>query len=78
MGRGWERAGELSPIRRYARMFSGTGLKGLDGTAWYHPRRNLILVDRHETYAHNDPASASPKNAFLDRLVPFLTRISRR
>jgi pimeloyl-ACP methyl ester carboxylesterase len=140
--RGWERAGELSPIRRYARMFSGTGLKSLDGTAWYHPRRltidsgavaagnanpaqrvldvrathgddlprrlriyafgaslggtrvlgaarvlarqsgiprrNLTLVDRHETYAHNDPAAASPRNAFLDRLVPFLRRISRR
>jgi pimeloyl-ACP methyl ester carboxylesterase len=140
--RGWERAGELTPIRRYARMFSGTGLKSLDGTAWYHPRRltidsgavaagnanaaqevldvrathgddlprnlriyafgaslggtrvldaarvlarqsdiprrNLTLVDRHETYAHNDPNSASPNNDFLDRLVPFLRRISRR
>jgi pimeloyl-ACP methyl ester carboxylesterase len=140
--RGWERAGELTPIRRYARMFAGAGLQGLDGTAWYHPRRltidsgavaagnpnpaqgvldvrathgddlprklriyafgaslggtrvldaarvlarqsgipgrNLTLVDRHATYAHNDPASASPKNAFLARLVPFLARISRR
>ena len=139
--RGWERAGEPSPIRRYARMFSGTALKGLDGTAWYHPRRltidsgavaagnanpaqavldvrathgddlprrlriyafgaslggtrvldaarvlarqsgiprrNLTLVDRHETYAHNDPAAASPRNAFVDRLVPLLGRISR-
>jgi pimeloyl-ACP methyl ester carboxylesterase len=140
--RGWERAGELTPIRRYARMFAGTGLQGLDGTAWYHPRRltidsgavaagnpnpaqdvldvrathgddlprnlriyafgaslggarvldaaralarqsgiprrNLTLVDRHETYAHNDPASASPKNAFLAKLVPFLARLSRK
>jgi pimeloyl-ACP methyl ester carboxylesterase len=140
--RGWDRAGELTPVRRYARMFSGTGLKGVDGTAWYHPRRltidsgavaagndnpaqdvldvrathgddlprrmriyafgaslggtrvldaaralatqsgiprrNLTLVDRHETYAHNDPVSASPRNAFLAKLVPFLARISRR
>ena len=37
--RGWVRAGELTPIRRYATMFAGAGLKGLDGTAWYHPRR---------------------------------------
>lgn len=37
--RGWDRAGELTPIRRYADMFSGTGLDGLDGTAWYHPQR---------------------------------------
>jgi pimeloyl-ACP methyl ester carboxylesterase len=140
--RGWERAGELTPIRRYAQMFSGAGLKSLDGTAWYHPRRltidsgavaagnanpaqdvldvrsthgddlprrmriyafgaslggtrvldaarvlarqsdiprrNLTLVDRHATYSHNDPNSASPRNAFLARLAPFLARISRR
>jgi hypothetical protein len=37
--RGWERAGELTPIRRYATMFSGYPLKSLDGTAWYHPQR---------------------------------------
>jgi hypothetical protein len=42
------------------------------------PRRNLTLVDHHETYAHNDPASASPRNDFLARLVPFLARISRK
>ncbi len=40
--RGWVRAGELTPIRRYARMFSGWRLKGLDGTAWYHPLRLTI------------------------------------
>jgi hypothetical protein len=40
--RGWARAGELTPIRRYARIFSGWGLKSLDGTAWYHPLRLTI------------------------------------
>ena len=40
--RGWTRAGELTPIRRYAKMFAGWGLPGLDGTAWYHPRRLTI------------------------------------
>jgi len=40
--RGWTRAGELTPIRRYAKMFAGWGLPGLDGTAWYHPRRLSI------------------------------------
>jgi hypothetical protein len=139
--RGWERAGELTPIRRYATMFSGWGLKGLDGTAWYHPlrltidsgavaagnpnpgqsvlgvkaihgddlsrrlriyafgaslggtrvltaarilaeqsdipRRRLKLVDRKETYSHNDPNSAYPKNDFVRSLVPFLRRVAR-
>jgi hypothetical protein len=121
-------------------MFAGVGLQGLDGTAWYHPRRltidagavaagnrnpaqrvlgvrathghdlprrlriyafgaalggnrvldaaralarqsgipsrNLTLVDRHATYAHNDPNSAAPRNTFLKRLIPFLRRIA--
>jgi hypothetical protein len=139
--RGWDGAGELTPLRRYADMFSGWGLKGLDGTAWYHPlrltidsgavaagnanaaqkllgvrathghdlprrlrifafaaalggervidaartlatqsripARQLTLVDRHATYAHNDPAGATPqRNDFLKRLVPFLGRLA--
>jgi hypothetical protein len=42
------------------------------------PRRNLTLVDRHATYAHNDSNSAAPKrNAFLKALIPFLRRIGR-
>jgi pimeloyl-ACP methyl ester carboxylesterase len=139
--RGWDRAGELTPIKRYADMFTGWGLKGLDGTAWYHPRRLTIdagavadgnandaqdvldvrathgsdlprklriyafgaalggqrvldatqalatqskipadrvtLVDRHETYAHNDPNSAAPKNDFVAKLLPFLGKVAR-
>jgi hypothetical protein len=139
--RGWDQAGELTPIGRYARMFAGWRLNGLDGTAWYHPRRltidagavaagnenpaqdvlgvrathgddlprklriyafgaalggqrvldaarvlatqsgiparQLSLVDRGRDYSHNDPNSASPRNAFLSRLVPFLRAISR-
>jgi hypothetical protein len=140
--RRWVRDGELTPIRRYATMFSGWGLKSLDGTAWYHPQRltidsgavaagnanpaqqvlnvhathghdlskklriyafgaalggqrvldaatilagqsgipknRLVLVDRHTTYSHNDPNSASPKNAFVKNLIPFLKKVSRR
>ena len=140
--RDWVGGGELTPIQRYATMFSGWGLKGLDGTAWYHPqrltldagavaagnandaqkvlgvrathgddlprklrmyafgaalggtrvldaaralaqqsgisKRRLVLVDRHSTYAHNDPNSASPaRNEFLKRLIPFLRLAGR-
>ena len=43
------------------------------------PRRRLTLVDRHATYAHNDPNSARPgRNAFLRHLVPFLRAVRRR
>jgi pimeloyl-ACP methyl ester carboxylesterase len=139
--RPWDRAGNITPIQRWASMFSGWGLQNLDGTAWYHPmrltidggavaegvanpaqsvldvhstdasklpkslriyafgaalggsrvlsaaqtlaatahipRRNLKLVNRETTYAHNDPNSAQPKvNAFIKRLIPFLNGIS--
>jgi hypothetical protein len=40
--RGWDGTGALTPIQRYADMFSGTGLQSLDGTAWYHPQRLTI------------------------------------
>src|SRR5215211_2195250 len=42
------------------------------------PKRNLTLVDRHASYAHNDPNSAAPRNAFVKGLVPFLRRIAGR
>jgi hypothetical protein len=43
------------------------------------PARELTLVDRHATYAHNDPAAAAPAgNAFLRHLEPFLRRVARR
>jgi len=139
--RGWDDAGELTPVQRFADMFSGTGLLGLDGTAWYHPlrltidsgavgngvanpaqdvldvdathgadlprklrmlafgaalggqrvldstkalatqsgipRKQLSLTNRSADYAHNDPNSAYPKNAFVDKLVPFLRKVAR-
>jgi hypothetical protein len=32
----------LAPLNRYARLFAGARLQGLDGTAWYHPQRLTI------------------------------------
>jgi pimeloyl-ACP methyl ester carboxylesterase len=40
--RGWDRAGEITPIERYAAMFSGGTMLGVDGNAWYHPQRLTI------------------------------------
>jgi hypothetical protein len=58
--RGWDRAGELTPIQRFADMFFGTGLKGLDGTAWYHPRR--LTIDSGAVAAGN----ANPAQTVLN------------
>jgi hypothetical protein len=138
---GWNSAGSLTPIKRFARMLSGYPLVGVDGSEWYFPqrltddssaidngnpnpaqkvfgirttmghrlprslriyafgayggaaitsaaaalaaqsripKRNLTLIDRQGTYAHNDPAGAYPRNAFFDHLVAFLNAITPR
>ena len=36
------------------------------------PKSNLTLINAEETYAHNDPAGAYPKNVFFEALVPYL------
>jgi hypothetical protein len=135
----WNKAGALTPPRRWAIMLGGPGVAGADGVEWYFPyrltldisdalgnglaspaqrvlgvratmgnrlphalrmyafgafggaailqatkqlakqshipMRNLLLINRHGTYAHNDPAGAYPHNAFFTGLVHFLVRI---
>ena len=134
---GWNSTGAITPIKRFAQMFSGYPVQGVDGTEWYFPQRltndssaidngianpaqavfgindtmgrklsrhllmyafgayggaaivqatvalaeqskipmrNLTLLNRHGTYAHNDPAGAYPKNAFFSALIPFLRK----
>jgi pimeloyl-ACP methyl ester carboxylesterase len=137
---GWVRAGAITPIKRFATMFSGLGVDDADGTEWYFPSRltldttavgngianpaqkvlgvsatmgrrlphslriyafdtslggpgvlaaarqlarqshiprsHLTLIDRHRTYAHNDPNSAFPHNAFFAHLVPYLATVA--
>ncbi|MDQ6697036.1 MAG: hypothetical protein M3Z46_06210 [Actinomycetota bacterium] len=57
--RGWERAGDITPLQRYAAMLSGTGLEGIDGSAWYHPQR--LSIDSGAVAAGN----ANPAQAIL-------------
>ena len=41
------------------------------------PRRNLTLINRASTYAHNDPALGAPKkDTFVKQLVPYLESVS--
>ena len=39
------------------------------------PGRNLLLINRATTYAHNDPAGAYPRNAFFAGLMRFLRKV---
>jgi hypothetical protein len=40
------------------------------------PKSHLTLINRQSTYAHNDPAGAYPKDAFVAGLVPFLKKVA--
>jgi pimeloyl-ACP methyl ester carboxylesterase len=55
--RGWERAGEITPIQRYADMLSGTRLTGVDGGAWYQPMR-LTIDSRAVANGNAHPAQS--------------------
>jgi pimeloyl-ACP methyl ester carboxylesterase len=57
--RGWI-DDEISPIQRFAAMFCGKGLAGLDGTAWYHPQR--LTIDSRSVAAGN----ANPAQSILN------------
>jgi hypothetical protein len=37
--RGWDQAGDITPVARYAAMLFGSSVKDSDGSAWYHPLR---------------------------------------
>ena len=58
--RGWDRAGEITPIQRFAAMFSGIDVKRADGVAWYHPQR--LTIDSRAVAAGN----ANPAQDVLD------------
>jgi len=57
---GWDGTGALTPITRFATMFSGYPMKNVDGTEWYFPQR---LTD--DTGAV-DNGNANPAQGVLD------------
>ncbi len=57
---GWNGTGALTPITRFATMFSGAGVNDTDGTEWYFPQR---LTD--DTAAVAD-GNANPAQSVLD------------
>jgi len=57
---GWNGSGALTPIGRFATMFSGEGIQGADGTEWYFPQR---LTDDTGAVANGN---ANPAQSVLD------------
>jgi len=58
--RGWDGTGALTPITRFATMFSGDGANNADGTEWYFPQR---LTDDTGAVANGN---ANPAQTTLD------------
>ena len=56
---GWNGAGALTPIKRFATMFSGYPMLSVDGTEWYFPQR--LTVDSGAI----DNGNANPAQAVL-------------
>ena len=52
---GWDGAGALTPIARFARMFSGLGVDDADGSEWYFPAR-LTIDSGAVDNGHPNPA----------------------
>jgi pimeloyl-ACP methyl ester carboxylesterase len=71
----WDGTGALTPIDRYATMFSGMGMLNVDGTEWYFPQR---LTDDTAAVGNGLP---NPAQAILDvhstmgRQLPHSLRI---
>jgi len=57
---GWNGAGALTPMNRFADMFYGTGIIGADGSEWYFPAR--LTADT----AAVDNGNANPAQAVMD------------
>ena len=57
---GWNGRGALTPIARFATMFSGVGVQNADGTEWYFPQR---LTDDSGAVANGN---ANPAQDVLD------------
>jgi pimeloyl-ACP methyl ester carboxylesterase len=69
---GWNGAGALTPLKRYAEMLAGTGIRDANGTEWYFPERLTIdtgavaegnanpaqeVLDEHAIFGHELPKS---------------------
>lgn len=65
---GWNGSGALTPIKRFAQMFSGAGIPSTDGTEWYFPER--LTLDT--AAVHNGLPSPS------QRVLGLKTTMGRR
>ena len=67
---GWDGAGALTPITRFATMFSGLGVANADGTEWYFPERLAIDAGAVDNGTSNPAQRVLGVSATLGRRLP--------
>ncbi|MGN6867892.1 MAG: hypothetical protein ACTHMY_05740 [Solirubrobacteraceae bacterium] len=67
---GWDGAGALTPISRYATMLSGLGVDGTDGSEWYFPQRLTIDAGGVGNGTANPAQSVLGLHATMGRRLP--------
>jgi hypothetical protein len=67
---GWDGAGALTPITRFATMLSGFGVDGADGTEWYFPSRLTIDTGAVGNGIANPAQSVLGVDATMGRRLP--------
>jgi len=67
---GWDGAGALTPIRRFATMFSGSGINGADGTEWYFPARLTLDTAAVDDGLANPAQRVLGEQATMGRRLP--------
>ena len=73
--RGWDRAGAITPLTRWADMLSGTGVTDADGSEWYFPMRLTIDTGAVGNGIANPAQSILDVHSTLGRHLPKSLRI---
>ncbi len=67
---GWDGTGALTPVKRYATMFSGSGIRGADGTEWYFPLRLTLDTAAVDNGVANPAQKVLGLKATMGRRLP--------
>jgi pimeloyl-ACP methyl ester carboxylesterase len=71
----WDGTGALTPIDRFATMFSGIGMQNVDGTEWYFPQRLTDDTGAVGNGLANPAQSVLDVHSTLGRELPHNLRI---
>jgi hypothetical protein len=72
---GWNGAGALTPITRFAAMFAGSGILGADGTEWYFPARLTLDTAAVDNGIANPAQRVLGEKATMGRRLPHSLHI---